>query len=454
MDENLKELLREWDKKHVWHPFTQMKEYVESDPLIIERGDGFYLIDVDGKRYIDGTSSIWVNVFGYTREELIKAIVEQAYKLPHSTLLGLANIPSILLAKRLTELLPEGLNKVFYSDNGSTAVEVALKMAFHFWQHKGEKKRRSFVCFRNGYHGDTLGAVSVGGIDLFHKIYRPLLFKSYKAPSPYCYRCPLKLDRSKCAMECASIFEHIVMEHKDELCGVIIEPYVQGAGGIIVQPEGFLSRVWKVTKENDLLFIADEVATGFGRTGTLFACEREGVRPDIICLAKGITGGYLPLAATVTTDEIYEAFLGSYEEFKTFFHGHTYTGNPIACNLGLANLELFEKENLLEKIRAKIEFARGELGRFNELAHVGDVRQGGMMIGIELVQTKKDKKSYPPERKMGQKVILKAREMGLIIRPLGDVVVIMPPLAIDEETLKKIFDIVFESIYEVTEKEG
>lgn len=446
-----RETLARWDKEHVWHPFTQMKEYVEGEILIIERGEGFYLIDVDGRKFIDGTSSIWANVFGYTKKELINAIINQAEKLPHSTLLGLANVPSILLAKKLTDLSPPGLKKVFFSDNGSTAVEIAIKMTYHYWQLKGERKRRYFVCFKNGYHGDTLGAVSVGGIDLFHKIYKPLLFKSYKAPSPYCYRCPLKLTRSKCGMECVSIFEHIILEHREELCGVIIEPYVQGAGGVIVQPEGFISKVWKITKENNLIFIADEVATGFGRTGTFFACEREKIRPDMICLSKALTGGYLPLAATITTEEIYNAFLGKYEEFKTFFHGHTYTGNPIACSLALANLELFERENLLKAIQEKIKFAERELERFKDLSHVGDVRQGGLMIGIELVQNKKDKKPYPPESRIGQKVVLKAREKGLIIRPLGDVIVLMPPLAVDMEILKKIFDITFESIYEVTE---
>lgn len=454
MDYPDKKILSEWDKTYVWHPFTQMKEYYQEEPLIIERGEGFYLIDVDGKRYIDGTSSIWVNIFGYDRKELLDAIKEQLEKLPHSTLLGLANPPSILLAKKLVEIVPKGLKRVFYSDNGSTAVEIALKMTYHYWQHKGERKRRAFVCFRNGYHGDTLGAVSVGGIDLFHRIYRPLLFKSYKAPSPYCYRCPLKLDRARCSMECVSIFEHIVMEHREELCGVIIEPYVQGAGGIIVQPEGFLKRVWKITKENDLIFIADEVATGFGRTGTLFACMREDVYPDIICLAKGITGGYLPLAATITTDEIYEAFLGRYEEFKTFFHGHTYTGNPVACNLALKNIELIEKERLIEKLQEKIEFIKSQLKRFFELRHVGDVRQAGMMIGIELVQNKREKKAYPPGKRIGHKVILKAREKGLILRPLGDVIVIMPPLAIDLESLKRILDLTYESIAEVTESES
>jgi adenosylmethionine-8-amino-7-oxononanoate aminotransferase len=242
------------------------------------------------------------------------------------------------------------------------------------------------------------------------------------------------------------------MEHKDELCGVIIEPYVQGAGGIIVQPEGFLRRVWQIAKENDLIFIADEVATGFGRTGTLFACERENVEPDIICLSKSITGGYLPLAATVTTEEIYNEFLGRYEEFKTFFHGHTYTGNPIACNLAIRNLELFEKENLLSKVNKKIELVSKELERFKDLLHVGDIRQGGLMIGIELVENKKDRRPYPPEKRMGQRVILKAREMGLILRPLGDVIVIMPPLGIDDEILKKILHITFESIYTVTER--
>jgi len=346
-----KKQLADWDKRYVWHPFTQMEEYMESEPLVVERGDGFYLVDSDGKRYIDGVSSLWVLVHGHGKKELIEAIEQQSGKLCHSTLLGLANVPSVMLAKRLVEITPEGLSKVFYSDSGSTSVEIALKMAYQYWQQKGEKRKKRFISFTNGYHGDTIGSVSVGGIDLFHKVYRPLLFRKYLSPAPYCYRCPLKLEKETCSFACVHEFEKIVQKYKDEVCAVIIEPVVQGAAGMITQPTGFLSTIWKIAKKNGLLFIADEVATGFGRTGTMFACEKEGIRPDFLCVAKSITGGYLPLAATLTTDEVFRGFLGKFEDFKTFFHGHTYTGNPLACSVALRNLELYNEENLIDRMK-------------------------------------------------------------------------------------------------------
>ena len=308
-----KDTLTAWDKQYIWHPFTQMKDWLEGEPLIIERGEGCYLVDTAGKKYIDGVSSLWVLVHGHGKRELLNALHQQAEKLCHSTLLGLGNAPSIELAKKLIEIAPAGLSKVFYSDNGSTSVEIALKMAYQYWQQKGEKRRKSFLSFVNGYHGDTLGAVSVGGMDLFHKVYRPLLFKARKAPAPYCYRCPVKLKPETCSLACVAVFEHMVKKYKDEVCAVVIEPSVQGAAGMIVQPEGFLKAVWKITKENGLLFIADEVATGFGRTGSMFACLQEGIEPDFMCVAKGITGGYLPLAATLTTDEIFSGFLAEFQ---------------------------------------------------------------------------------------------------------------------------------------------
>jgi len=441
-----KETLTEWDKKFIWHPFTQMKDYMDMEPLIIERGEGCYLVDVEGRRYIDGVSSLWVLVHGHGKKELVEAVQRQAESICHSTLLGISNVPAIRLAKALIDFAPKGLSKVFYSDNGSTSVEIALKMAYQYWQQKGEKKRRRFISFANAYHGDTIGAVSVGGIDLFHKVYRPLLFRNRKSPSPYCYRCPLKLDKDTCGTACVGEFEKVVRKHKDETCAVIIEPLVQGAAGIIVQPEGFLSSIWKIARENGLLFIADEVATGFGRTGTMFACEKENVKPDFICVAKGITGGYLPLAATITTDEVFNGFLGRFEDFKTFFHGHTYTGNPLACSVAIANLDLFRKERTLENLQGKISLLTGELEKFRELPHVGEVRQAGFMTGIELVKSKKTKRPYPPDEKIGQKVIMEARKRGIAIRPLGDVIVLMPPLAIDEETLRELVKVTHESI--------
>jgi adenosylmethionine---8-amino-7-oxononanoate aminotransferase len=445
-----KETLTEWDKKFLWHPFTQMKDYMDMDPLIIERGEGCFLVDVEGKKYIDGVSSLWVLVHGHGKKELVDAIRRQAESLCHSTLLGISNVPAIRLAKALIDIAPQGLSRVFYSDNGSTSVEIALKMAYQYWQQKGEKKRKRFISFANAYHGDTIGAVSVGGIDLFHKVYGPLLFRTHKSPSPYCYRCPLKLDKDSCGMACVEEFEKLVRKCKHETCAVIIEPLVQGAAGMIVQPEGFLPSIRKIAEENDLLFIADEVATGFGRTGTMFACEKERIRPDFLCVAKGITGGYLPLAATVTTDEVFEGFLGRFEDYKTFFHGHTYTGNPLACSVAVENLELYRKEGTLEKLRGKINLLGRELQRFGELTHVGEVRQSGFMVGIELVKSKKTRRSYQPKEKVGHRVIMEARKRGVAIRPLGDVIVLMPPLAIEDNTLQELVNVTYESIEAVT----
>jgi adenosylmethionine-8-amino-7-oxononanoate aminotransferase len=449
MDE--RESLIRWDKEYIWHPFTQMKEYVEIDPVIVDRGDGFYLVDIEGRRYIDGVSSLWVIVHGHGKRELIDAIKRQVDTLCHSTLLGIANSPSIILAKMLVEIAPPGIKKVFYSDNGSTSVEIALKMAYQYWQHMGEKGRKRFISFKNGYHGDTIGSVSVGGVDLFHKVYRPLLFKSYKAHSPYCYRCPFKLEKDRCGMACVEEFERIVKAHKDEVCAVIIEPLVQAAGGMIVQPDGFLSAIWRVIRENGLFMIADEVATGFGKTGTMFACDKEGVRPDLLCIAKSVTGGYLPLAATMTTKEVFDGFLGRYEDFKTFFHGHTYTGNPVACAAAIENITLYKEEGILEGLKRKIALLEERLKPLDDFSHVGEVRQSGFMVGIELVKDKKRKRPYRPEERIGQRVTLEARRRGAIIRPLDDVIVLMPPLAIPEEMLIQLVDIVSESIKVVTD---
>ena len=442
--------LTDWDKKYIWHPFTQMHDYLGAEPLIIERGEGCHLIDVAGNRYIDGVSSLWVLVHGHGKTELVDVIEKQSKILCHSTLLGLANVPSIVLAKRLVDIAPRGLSKVFYSDNGSTSVEIALKMAYQYWQQKGEKRKKRFISFTNAYHGDTIGAVSVGGIDLFHQVYGPLLFKTFKAPSPYCYRCPLKLKSATCGLACVEAFEKVVKVHRDEVCSVIIEPLVQGAAGMIVQPAGWLNAVWKIAKEHELLFIADEVATGFGRTGNMFACEEEEISPDFMCVAKGITGGYLPLAATLSSVEVFDGFLGRFDEFKTFFHGHTYTGNPLACAVAVENIDLFKKERLIHKLQQKISLLRQGLERFKTLSHVGEVRQKGFMVGIELVKSRKTKRPYESGEIVGQKVIWEARKRGVVIRPLGDVIVLMPPLAIDKPTLEELIDVTYESIKAVT----
>ncbi|NPV27066.1 MAG: adenosylmethionine--8-amino-7-oxononanoate transaminase [Firmicutes bacterium] len=448
------EHLAEWDKEFVWHPFTQMQEYRQEEPLIIERGEGSYLIDVMGRRYLDGISSLWVTVHGHNHPVLNSALKKQIDQIAHSTLLGLANVPSILLAKKLVEISPPGLNKVFYSDAGATAVEIALKIAYQYWQLKDNgryKSKTKFISLGEAYHGDTIGSVSVGGIELFHSIFKPLLFNVYHIPTPYCYRCPLSQATDGCQQECLAVAEQVISEHAHEVAALIIEPLVQGAAGMIVQPPGFLRRLREICTRYNVLLICDEVAVGFGRTGTMFASEQEGVSPDLMCVAKGLTGGYLPLAATLTTDEVYSAFLGKHSENKTFFHGHTYTGNPLGCAVALASLRLFEENNLLASVQEKAAFLAQELKRFNELPHVGEIRQKGMMIGIELVQDKATKTPYPPEINIGHQVILEARRRGLVIRPLGNVIVLMPILAMSLDELKQVVDITYDSIRVVTE---
>lgn len=442
------EELRSYDRRYIWHPFTQMQDWTKENFLVIHKGKGGYIYDTDGNRYIDGVSSLWVTVHGHRKKEIDNAIKKQLLNIAHSTFLGLSNIPAVLLAKHLVDITPKGLNKVFYSDNGSTACEIALKMAFQYWQQKGETKRKRFISFENAYHGDTIGSVSLGGIDLFHKIYRPLLFKTYSTYSPYCYRCPLKMEFPDCGTACLEKLENLLKAKGGEIAGVMLEPEIQGAAGMITQPEGFVKKVSEICKKYDVLLIFDEVATGFGRTGKMFACEHSGVTPDIMALSKGITGGYLPLAATIVKDKIYKAFLGRYEEFKTFFHGHSYTANPLASAAALENINLFNKENLLNKISANEKFLKNELKKFERLNIVGDIRQKGLMAGIELVSSKKEKSVIPLKDKAGINVILKARKKGAILRPLGNVIVLMPHLSISEYQLKKLIKITFDSIKE------
>jgi len=445
------EQLRIWDKQHVWHPFTQMQDWEQDEPIVIVRGEGCWLIDSDGNRYLDGVASMWTNVHGHCRQELNEALKAQVDLLEHSTLLGLASEKSIVLAHRLAEITPPGLNRFFYSDNGSTAMEVAVKMAFQYQAHLGRPERSRFITFRNAYHGDTLGAVSVGGIDIYHSTFRPLLFETIQAPSPYCYRCEMGCnDPGTCGMKCLEALEALMAEHAGSCAGLVIEPLVQGAGGMIVQPPGFISAVRALCDRYDLLMIADEVATGFGRTGRMFACEHEGVVPDIMALSKGIAAGYLPLAVTVTTEKVYEAFLGEYAQLKTFFHGHTFTGNPLACAVALKSLDLFESDRLLESMQPKIAFLKDRLSNLTALPHVGNIRQCGLAAGIELVMDKVSRHPYPWEQKTGIRVCLDARNHGIFSRPLGNTVVIFPPLAISLEELKLLMDGLERSIQFVT----
>ena len=446
------EKLKRLDHTYLWHPFTQMQEWMGEEPLIIESGEGHYLIDVQGRRYLDGVSSLWCNVHGHRKKELDEALNRQIDRLAHSTFLGLTHVPGIELAQRLIEVAPPGLKRVFYSDNGATAVEVALKMAFQYWQLKGGKNRTQFASLVEAYHGDTIGSMSLGYSETFHRLHRSLLFPVLRLNPPHIFRYFKRMSEEEALASAIREAEEKLTEEKDSLAALVMEPLMQGAAGMWAQPLGYVKALSEICRKNRILFILDEVATGFGRTGKMFACEHAGVSPDILCLAKGITGGYLPLAATLTTEEIFSVFLGEYAEYKTFFHGHTYTGNPLGCAVALASLELFKKERILDQMQPKIVYLKRRLEQvFLLLAHVSDVRQWGFMVGIELAEDKKSRKGYPPEKRLGHKVILEARKRGVMIRPLGDVIILMPPLTITEEELKSLLDVTWESIKAVTE---
>lgn len=444
------EQLKDWDKRYVWHPFTQMRDWQAEDTPVIVAGEGSWLIDSDGKRYLDGVASMWTNVHGHCHPELNRALAEQAAKIEHATLLGLSGEQSILLARRLIEIAPAGLTRVFYSDNGSTAVEVGLKMAYQYQCHQGHPQRSRFIRLQHAYHGDTIGSMSVGGIPIYHATFSPLLFSTIEAPAPYCYRCPLgKQDATQCGLACLAELERLLAEHAEELAGVVLEPLLQGAGGMIVHPQGYLQGVRQLCDRYDVLLITDEVATGFGRTGRMFACEHEGVTPDIMAISKGLCAGYLPLAATLASERIYTAFLGNYAELKTFFHGHTFTGNPLACAVALKSLDLFERDQLLAALQPKIAQLGAWLQRLAAHPQVGDLRHCGLAAGIELVADKTTKEPYPWEEKRGIKVCLAARRRGVFSRPLGNTVVVFPPLAITADELDFLMETLLQSIDEV-----
>jgi adenosylmethionine---8-amino-7-oxononanoate aminotransferase len=416
------------DRRFLWHPFTQQRGWEDEEPLIVDRAEGTDLIDTDGRRYIDGVSSLWCNVHGHRHPAIDAAVRWQLDRVAHSSMLGLSHPKAIELARRLVEIAPPGLSRVFYSDSGSTATEIALKMAFQYWRQQGGDHRRKakFIALRDAYHGDTIGSVSVGGIDLFHSLYRPLLFDTLKAEPGD-----------------AAHMEELLAAHEGRVAAVIVEPLVQGAAGMIVHPEGYLRQVRELCDRYGALLICDEVATGFGRTGRMFACEHEDVSPDLLCVAKGITGGYMPLAATLASERIYEGFLGEHEELRTFFHGHTYTGNPLACAAAVASLDVFEEERTLERLQPKIDLMGRLLQPIAALPTVAEVRRRGFMTGIELT-------GFPFEQRMGHQVTLEARRRGAIIRPLGDVIVLMPPLSIADDQLVRLVETVGEAIEAAT----
>ena len=438
------------DRQHVWHPFTWMPGYLARKPLVITGAKGIYLTAADGRRYMDGISSMWLNVHGHGRPEITRAIARQARKFVHVSVFGQTHAPAARLARRLVEIAPKGLNHVFFSDDGATAVEVALKLAFQYFQIRGESKRTKFLALEHAYHGDTLGAVSVGDIEHFHRAFRPLLFECVRAPAPSAFDDDAS-DADPSGTARLEVLERLMQRHAQELCGFILEPIVQGAAGMIVAEPGYLRGARELCAQYRIPMIADEVFVGFGRTGRMFACEHEGVSPDVLCLAKGLTGGSLPLAATLATDEIYEAFLGADRTRCTFFHGHSYTANPLGCAAALVSLDLFEKDGTLAHVRTLEKLLEKEAARFADLPHAASVRFKGLIFALDLVRRKDPLRRYRPAERMGDRVCDAAEKSGLLIRPLGDVVYLVPPLVTTVRQFRRMLDILHNSIAKATQ---
>lgn len=431
--------VRRWDRDHLWHPFSQMTEYAASDPPVVVAGEGRHLVDDQGRRLFDATSALWCNLFGHRVPEIDAAVRDQLGRIAHSTLLGATHPGAAELARRLVEIAPPGLNRVFFSDDGATAVEAALKIAFQHRLLTGGPEAASravYLSLENAYHGDTLGAAAVGGVDLFHETFRPLLMPCLKVPSPYAYRCPRGHGSAECGAHSAEELEAVLAREQGRVVAVVLEPGVQAAAGMIVLPDGYLPRVAAACRRHRALLILDEVATGFGRTGALFACAREGVTPDLLCVAKGLTGGYLPVAATLATDAVYAPFLGRYEEYRHFFHGHTYTGNPLGCAAALATLRLLADGRIVADVPRKAGVLREALRAVEAHRHVGEVRQAGLMCGIELVADRATKARFPAGNRVGHRLGLALRAHGIFLRPLGDVLVLMPPLTSTDDELR------------------
>lgn len=434
------------DLKYIWHPYTQMKDCRKFPPILIENARGVKLYDNKGNFYYDTISSWWCNVHGHNHPKIKAAIKKQLNSLDHTLFAGFTHKPAVLLAEKLVSITPKNLTKVFFSDNGSTAVETALKISFQYWRNIGRKSKTKFVSLDLAYHGDTIGAMSVGGNTIFSEAFNPLLFDSFKVPTPYCYRCPFGKQRASCNIDCIKPLQNTLKKHKDKIAALVLEPLLLAAGGMIVYPVEFLKQAAALAKKYDVHLILDEVATGFGRTGKMFACRHASVQPDFLCLAKGITSGTLPFAATLTTNKIYNAFCDDYEKFKTFYHGHTYTANPIGCAAALATLEIFEEEKTLRILSTLIPVFHNGMEKFRPLPLVGDVRYIGMVGALELVKNKKTKRSFDTKEGIGRKIFQKGLKENLILRPLGNVIYLFLPLSITKaqltDILKRTFRVV------------
>ncbi len=427
------------DMEFVWHPYTQMKDCENMPPIPVKEAKGVKLYDYDGNYYYDTISSWWCNVHGHGHPAIIGAIKEQLDSLEHVLFAGFTHAPAVKLSEKLVEITPSDLTKAFFSDNGSTAVEVALKMSFQYWKNTGKKRKERFLSLDMSYHGDTVGAMSVSGVDLFNKTFEPLFFKGYKAPTPYCYRCPVSKERGDCSIECLEKMEEILRDKAEEIAAIVLEPLLLGAGGMIVYPVEYLKGVWELSRRYDVHLILDEVATGFGRTGKMFACEHAGIQPDFMCLSKGITSGYLPMGVTLTTEAVYKAFYAEHEELKTFYHGHTYTANPIACAAALSSIDLFEKENSLERAAEINDMLKSFLESVSALPAVGDTRCIGVVGAIELVKDKGTKEPFSIKERIGLEIYRRGLSKKLLLRPLGNIIYLFLPLCVTRSEMEDIF---------------
>ena len=446
--------LQQKDRNFVWHPYTQMKDFEQRDLLLVDRAEGIYLYDHKGKRYYDTISSWWCVMHGHNHPLIKEAVKRQLDRLEQVHFAATTHEGAIRLAEYLVSITPPALSKVFFSDNGSTANEVALKMSFQYRIIHGDRQRQKFISLERGYHGDTIGTISLGGVPAFEGPFKPLTFDSFRIPAPYCYRCPMGCDAPdksswdqasegpfstlNCSLECLDPLSKLLSEQGGSITAMILEPLLMGAGGIIVYPAEYIRKAAKLCREHGVHLIFDEVATGFGRTGTMFALEQADVVPDFLCLSKGLTGGYLPLAATVTTDEIYNAFYADYSEGKTFFHGHTFTANPLGCAAALGSAQVFREEDVLSRLPSRILALQRGKKVMADLPHVGDVRGMGMAAAFELVRDKNTKEPFDPDMRIGWQVYLQGLENGLILRPLGDVTYLFPPLCTEPDAMEDI----------------
>ncbi|RUL51320.1 adenosylmethionine--8-amino-7-oxononanoate transaminase [Lysinibacillus antri] len=444
--------LQKRDLNHVWHPCSQMKDYEDFPPIVIKSGKGIYLYDENGKQYIDAVSSWWVNLFGHCNERISTALANQAFQLEHAIFANFTHEPAILLAEKLVEITPDGLSKVFFADNGSSAIEVALKMSFQYHMQKNKQSKKRFLALTDAYHGETLGALSVGGVGLYNQVFQPLLLDTVRVQGPDCFRCPFNEKPNNCNTPCITAVEEKLKLHHEEIAAIIIEPLIQAAAGMKMYPPSYLKKLKALCLQYDVHLIADEIAVGFGRTGTMFACEQAGITPDFMCLSKGLTGGYLPLSVVLTTDDVYEAFYDDYQTMKAFLHSHSYTGNPLACRVALEVLQIFEDEHYIKQIEEKSTYMKELASKiFQHHPYVGEYRQTGMVGAIELVKNKETKEPFPSEERIGYHIYQIALEKGLLLRPLGNTLYFMPPYVISKKEIRIMIGLTHESIQQYFE---